>query len=134
MKEEINYNAAEKLVIYALSVAVGSIAVIISLFIAASFCLATDMSDNYSTLVSGVCLGVGALTSGFLACKKIRSGGIINGGLCGVLLYFFVFLLSLFISENGFSAVSISHSAICIVSSAIGGVFGVNLSQKRKIL
>ena len=134
MKEEIKYNTAEKLVIYALSVAVGSVVVIISLFIAASFCLATDMSDNFSTLVSGICLGIGAFVAGFLACKKIRSGGIINGGLCGILLYFLVFVFSLFISRNGFSAVSISHSAISIVSSAIGGVFGVNLSQKRKII
>ena len=134
MREEIKYNAAEKLVIYALSVVVGCIAVIISLFIAASFCLAIDMSDNYSTLISGVCLGSGGLVSGFLACKKIRSGGIINGGLCGLLLYFLIFVLSLFISENGFSTVSISHSIISIVSSGIGGVLGVNLSQKRKII
>lgn len=133
MKNEIKYNTVEKLVIYALSAAVGGIVLIISLFIAASVCLAVDMSDNYSTLVSGICLGIGSMVSGFLSGKKIKSGGIINGGACGALLYFLVFLISLFISKSGFSAVSISHSAISLISSSIGGVISVNLSQKRKI-
>ena len=98
MRNEIKYNTVEKMVIYALSAVVGSIVLIISLFIAASVCLAVDMSDNYSTLVSGICLGIGSMLSGFLAGNKIKSGGIINGGACGLLLYFLIFLISLFVS------------------------------------
>lgn len=134
MKEEIKYNTTEKIVIYLLSVAVGGFAVIFALFLAASVCLAVDMSDNYSTFVAGICLGAGAACSGFLTGKKIKSGGIVNGALCGLIMYAAVLLISLFVSDTGFSVVSLSHALISILSSAIGGVVGVNFSYKKKII
>ena len=134
MREEIKYNYVEKLVIYSLSVLIGCLVVILSMFLGASVCLAIDLSDNYSTLAAGICLGVGALCSGFLSGKKIKSGGIVNGVSCGLIMYLLVFVFSLFISDNGFSAVSLSHALIALIASAIGGVLGVNVSLKRKII
>lgn len=134
MSEEIKYNLAERLVVYAISVIVGIVAVTLTMFLAASICLALDMSDNFSSLVSGICLGVGAVVSGFLTGKKIKCGGIINGIFCGIIMYLIVFFLSLFISENGFTIVTLSHSLITVISSAIGGVLGVNTSSKRKVI
>ena len=134
MNEEIKYNLAERLVVYAISVIVGIVAVTLTMFLAASICLALDMSDNFSSLVSGICLGVGALVSGFLSGKKIKSGGLINGMSCGIIMYLIVFFLSLFISDNGFTMVTLSHSLITVISSAIGGILGVNASHKRKIV
>ena len=134
MREEIKYNYVEKLVIYSLSVLIGCLVVILSMFLGASVCLAIDLSDNYSTLAAGICLGVGALCSGFLSGEKIKSGGIVNGAFCGLIMYLLVFVFSLFISDNGFSAVSLSHALIALIASAIGGVLGVNVSLKRKII
>ena len=134
MKEEIKYNLAEKSVIYLISVLVGLILTMLSLFAAAALCLATDMSESYSTLVAGICLGIGTMLSGFFSGKKIRSFGLVNGMICGLISYAIIFLFSLFLSENGFSAISLSHLLIALISSSIGGVLGVNSLQKRKIL
>lgn len=134
MREEPKYNFAEKTVIYVIATIVGIVVVALALFISSWICLAIDMSDSYSSLISGVCLGIGAMTSGFLSAKKIKTGGIINGGICGLIMYLMVFVLSLFISDNGFSTVTVSHSLIAIISAAIGGILGVNTSTRRKII
>ncbi len=134
MKEEIKYNFAEKMVIYAIAVIGGILLTAASLFAAAALCLATDMSDNFSTLVAGICLGAGSMLSGFLSSKKIRYSGLLNGIICGLIIYLIVFLFSLFLSKNGFTIISISHFLISIISAAIGGIFGVNSSRKRKII
>ena len=131
MRTEIKYNLSEKVVIYCLSVVIGSLSLVVALFLAASVCLAVDLSNNFSTLVSGICLGIGAAVSGFLSSKKIKSQGIVNGLFCGVILYFFIFLLSLFFSENSFSIITLSHLMISLLAAAIGGVLGVNTSKNK---
>lgn len=134
MKEEIKYNLAEKMVIYAISVIGGILLIIFALLAAAALCLATDMAEGFSTLVAGICLGLGTMFSGFLASKKIKYSGIINGMFCGLMIYLLIFIFSLFLSENGFTIISLSHFLISVVSAAIGGIFGVNTSQKRRIV
>lgn len=134
MKEEIKYNFAEKMVIYAISVIGGIILIAVSLFGAAALCLATDMSENYSTLFAAFCLGAGSMLSGFLSSKKIRYSGMLNGIVCGFIIYLIVFIFSLFLSENGFTIISLSHFLISVISAAIGGILGVNSSHKRKII
>lgn len=134
MKEDIKYNFAEKMVIYAISAIGGLILITVTLFAAAALCLATDMSDNYSTLVAAICLGGGAMLSGFLSSKKIRYSGMLNGLICGCIIYLIVFIFSLFLSENGFTVIGLSHFLISAVSGAIGGILGVNTANKRKII
>ena len=134
MKEQIKYNLAEKMVIYAISIVGGILLITVVLLAAAALCLATDMAESLSTLVSGMCLGLGAMFSGFLASKKIKYSGLINGMFCGLIIYLVVFIFSLFLSENGFTIISLSHFLISVVSAAIGGILGVNASQKRRMV
>lgn len=134
MKEEIKYNLAEKMVIYAISVIGGILLITVALLAASALCLATDMGESFSTLVAGICLGLGTMFSGFLASKKIKYSGLINGMFCGFIIYLAVFIFSLFLSENGFTIISLSHLLISVISSAIGGILGVNASQKRRIV
>ncbi len=134
MSGEIKYNLNEKLVIYGLSLLVGIILVIASMFLASLLCLAADLPESLSSPISALCVGVGAFSSGFLASKKIKSGGVLNGAVCGVILYALVFLLSLIFSENGFSAISVLHLLIILISAMIGGILGVGAAAKRKYI
>lgn len=134
MNKEIKYNYGEKAVIYIISAVVGIIFTALTMLIAAGITLAADMPESYSSPISGICAGVGALAAGFLASKKIRSGGVINGLICGGILYLLILFFSLFISENGFSFVTLYHSLITVLSAAIGGILGVNAAGKRKII
>lgn len=134
MKEEIKYNFAEKTVIYSISVIVGVLLMLVALLGAAALCLATDMSESFSTLVSGICLGLGSIFAGYISSKKIGYSGILNGMFCGLFIYLIIFLFSLFLSEKGFSIVSLSHFLISLISASIGGILGVNSSHKRKLI
>ena len=134
MSGEIKYNLNEKLVIYGLSLLVGIILVIASMFLASLLCLAADLPESLSSPISALCVGVGAFSAGFLASKKIKSGGVLNGAVCGVILYALVFLLSLIFSENGFSAISVLHLLIILISAMIGGILGVGAAAKRKYI
>lgn len=134
MREEIKYNFYEKMVICLISVIVGIVLTTVCIFGASAFCLATDMSDSYSTLIAGICLGAGALVSGYLSGKKIKHSGLLNGMICGALIYLVVFIFSLFLSDNSFTVVSLSHFLVSVVSAGIGGILGVNATSKRKLI
>lgn len=133
MNKEIKYNYSEKTVIYIISAVVGVIFIALSVLLSAGMMMAADMPESYASPISGICVGVGALVSGFLASKKIKSGGIINGLICGGIIYLLILFFSLFISENGFSFNTLYHSLITIISAAIGGILGVNAKNRRKI-
>ena len=134
MSGEIKYKLNEKLVIYGLSLLLGVIIVVASLFLASLLCLAGDLPESISSPLFALCVGVGAFSAGFLSSKKIRSGGILNGAVCGFLLYALTFFLSLIFSESGFSFISVFHLLIIVISAMIGGVFGVMSGTKRKYI
>ena len=134
MSKEIRYNLSEKAVIYGLSVIVGIVTTIIMLLFFAAFYFATDMNDALVSPLSALCVGVGSLLSGFLSSKKIKTMGIVNGLICGAVLFLLVTFISLFFSESGFSMISLIHGAIILVSGMIGGVIGVVKSSNKKLI
>lgn len=134
MSKEIKYNMTERVVIYLLSVLAGIFFIVASMLLLSGLMLATDMSESYCSVLSGVSSGVGGLVAGFLASKKIKSGGIINGLICGAIIYAFILFFSLFLSDKGFSLITVYHSLITVISSIIGGILGVNSAHKRKIV
>jgi putative membrane protein (TIGR04086 family) len=85
-----------------------------------------------SSAISGICAGLGCFTAGFISSKKIKSSGLINGGVCGVIIYLFILFISLFVSDKGFSLITLIHSVIAVISSLAGGVLGVNSASKRR--
>ena len=133
MSNDIRYNLVERMVIYGVSALVGMIISVLSLMLAAGLMLAGDMPEETSSVISAICLGVGSLFAGFLSAKKIKSGGIINGLICGVVIYLIVLFISLFLSEKGFSLITLFHLAITLLTAAIGGVLGVSAASKRKL-
>ena len=134
MSKEIRYNLSEKAVIYGLSVIVGIVTTIIMLLFSTAFYLATDMNDALVSPLSALCVGVGSLLSGFLSSKKIKSNGILNGLICGGILFLLITFVALFFSGGGFSLISLIHSAIILVSGMIGGIAGVLKSYDRSLI
>lgn len=134
MKRETKYNIYERGVILALSAIVGIIVSVLAVFLAAALCLTLDLGEGVSSGVSGVCLGIGAITSGFIAAKKIKINGVINGLICGIIIYALIMIISLFVSDNGFSMNSVYHLLVTALSSACGGLLGVLSSERKKII
>lgn len=133
MKKDAGYNTSEKVLIYALSSLLGLISVIGCLLLVAALFLAGDIQNELSSVGSAVCLAVGGLIAGFVSSKKIGSKGIVNGFFCGLMIYAVILFLSLFISENGFSLITLLHLIITLFASCIGGILGVASASRRKI-
>ena len=134
MKKEMKYNVYERGVILALSSVVGILISVLAVFLAAALCLTLDITDRMSSGISGVCLGIGSLTAGFLAAKKLKVSGVINGALCGIIIYVLIIILSVFLSKNGFSMNSFYHILITVLSSACGGLLGIVSGDHKKII
>lgn len=133
MKKDTGYNTSEKMLIYALSSLLGLLVVMGCVLLAAALFLAGDICDEFSSVGSSVCLAVGGLLAGFVSSKKIGSKGIINGFFCGLMIYAVILFLSLFISENGFSLISLFKLIITLFASCIGGILGVTSASRRKL-
>lgn len=116
-------NRALKPYIKAVAVGLAVIAVVlgISAFIMSKIELSQGVEDTFSVLA----LGLGCLSSGFVAGKILRSGGLINGGKCGLLIFIVILIFSLF-SGSFTGTLFLTKLIICFVSGAIGGVIGVN--------
>lgn len=131
---ESKYNISEKIVIYVIASLIGVIIMFCGILLAAAVCLACDLPDSFSPTISVVAMGLGTFFAGFLAAKKIKSAGIINGAATGGIIYLLIFFASLILSGSGFSMVTVYHLLIALLSAAIGGIAGVNsLSRKRLI-
>lgn len=90
-------------------------------FIMSKIELPQGVEDAFSVLA----LGLGCLSSGFVAGKILRSGGLINGGKCGLLIFIVILIFSLF-SGSFTGTLFLTKLIICLISGAIGGVIGVN--------
>ena len=134
MDKELKYNLSEKAVIYGLSSLAGVVMCVVSMLLLAAICLYTDMSENYSSLLSGISLGISGFVAGYLASKKIKSGGILNGAVCGVFIYLIVIIVSLFVSEGGFTNNTLYHFIITAIAGMVGGIIGVNFSNRKRII
>jgi len=134
MSEEIKYNFAEKAVIISIAAIIGIVTVFLAVLAAAGVCLAVYLPDTFSTVISGICLGIGSLFGGFLTAKKIRRGGIIHGAICGLVIAGLILIVSLFVGPASISVIGLSHFIIAVLSAAIGGVLGINASSKRKLI
>ncbi len=134
MDKELKYNLSEKAVIYGLSSLVGAVMCVVSMLLLAAICLYTDMSENYSSLLSGISLGIGGFVAGYLASKKIKSGGILNGAVCGVFIYLIVIIVSLFVSSGGLTNNTLFHFMITAIAGMVGGIIGVNFSNRKRII
>ncbi len=133
MANEIKYNFGEKAVIYGVSAFVGIIVGFVGILLFAALMLAGDLREHYSSVISGIAVGIGSLASGFISSRKIKSGGIINGIICGCIIYVIKLFMSLFLSAGGFSLITLYHLLITLFSAIIGGILGVTSAAKRKI-
>lgn len=81
------------------------------------------------SIITYFCVGLGA----FITAKQSGANGLLTGIVTG-LLYFIVLFISgcLIFSKVNFSTSLILSFVICVLSGAIGGIFGVNSKSKRR--
>jgi putative membrane protein (TIGR04086 family) len=92
------------------------------------------LTDDYSDLsaFAGIALGTGTLFSGFLCGKYRRKRGLLEGVLCGFVIYVIMLTAGSF-CFGFFSCLNIKKLLLSALCGAIGGVFGVNTKYPESL-
>ena len=103
-----------------------------AIFVISLISVALDLEKHLNFPVIAATIGFCAFISAFLCANKKRENGLITGIICNLPSAAIFLLLSLIL--NGFSA-DLNLLLILIttlISSALGGIVGVNRKQKAK--
>ena len=104
------------------------------IMLCALFFVIRDMPTSAAMPIALVAAGIGSFLGGVAAAKTMKEQGIIIGVLCGVALFAVTFIISLFVSGGTFTIFTPMRFVIMTLSSALGGILGVNSSAKRKMI
>ena len=128
-----NKSGAEKAAIYLISVVLGFVTTFVMMFLFAVISVAGDLPDAFATPFVSIAAAVGSLLSAYFASRRIGSGGMVNGVLCGGLTFIITLLVSLWVDDGGITINTLLNFIIMMLSALIGGVWGVNRKQKQII-
>lgn len=90
-----------------------------------------DAADTVISVMTSAALCAGAYAGGFISAKKRRKNGLLMGVLCGLFMFFVIFIISTFFAQtiSGFSGSA--KLVMTLVFGAIGGIVGVNSKSRR---
>lgn len=133
MKNQAPSSAKEKIVIYLVSVIMGFVVLFIFMFALAAVGVAVDISESFAAPLASVSLAAGGLSSAFLASRKIGSGGILNGLVCGLSMFLIVSAVALITNDGGLTLSTLLRLVIVLLAAFIGGIWGANWGEKKII-
>ena len=116
-----------------LGAAVAAGTILLTMLIAAAFMVFLDIKVRYASPIASVCAALGTLAGGYFAAIKNKSKGIVNGFFVAIIIYLLIGIVALFMGSK-FTAMSVIHLAVILLSGCIGGILGVNKNTKRKII
>lgn len=92
----------------------------------------TSLPEDSIPVISTAVKLIGAAVSGFVPAKRSGNRGIITGAASG-LLYILIIVITaaLTTQESVFGMNVLTTALLCILSGALGGIFGVNLHPKQ---
>ncbi len=128
MKKEIK--GGSKPVVYLISVLVGFLVTFAVMLIFAAITVAADLPDGFSVPFASVSAAAGAFVSAFIASKRLRQNGLLNGLITGGAMFLIIALVALISSRGGVTLNTLFNFVILVLSGLIGGVVG--LSGKRE--
>lgn len=106
----------------------------IFLFIFAFLLTIYDASDSVIIIMSMIAWCIGAFTGGFAAAKAYGKNGLIMGFCSGIIMFLLLTLIAMIVNSSGLTIQSFIKLILSVVSACIGGVMGINLKRKRKLI
>ena len=91
----------------------------------------TEIQENTIEPVIIILSSISILICSFVTSKKIKSKGIITGGILGVTYFLLLYILSsIFNASFSLNMYSIIMMISCVITGMIGGILGVNFTRK----
>ena len=114
----------------------GAVSVILSLVFMAVFSAAVyffNIDRSFIPFLSTLSVAAGCFCGSYYAAKKLCEKGYLTGLIIGGAAFFIITAVSLLMGKGGFTFNTLFHFVIIILASVIGGITGVNRSDKRII-
>jgi len=92
-----------------------------------------ELDKNYSPIFATVSVALSCLITAYYTSGKIKQKGFIIGLIIGLSVSIIVTIISLIIDKGNVTSNTLFHFIIFLLSSLIGGVFGVNKKGKKYI-
>ncbi len=116
-----------------IGVAVALGVILLTMLIAAAIMVLLDINIMYASPISSICAAIGTFCGAYFAARRNTKKGIVNGLMVAAIIYVIISIVALFLDSN-FTVMSLIHLAVIVLSGCIGGIMGVNKTEKRKII
>ena len=89
---------------------------------------------KYAPVFATVSVAAGSFAAAFFTARKNASKGLLTGLIVGGITFIVITLISLIINRGGLTSNTLFHLIIIMLASMIGGVTGVNRSNRHKYI
>ncbi len=134
MKSRNNSNDGNMLIPLAIGFAVSVAICFIFMLIFALFLSKRDSNETLALVLSFISQTLGALVGGFVSAKLNRQNGLIVGLANGGILFLVYTILSMVISGASLTLLTLIRLLLLEISSMLGGILGVNINKKPKLI
>ncbi len=90
-----------------------------------------SLPDGIINAAAILTLSLASYISAYSSAQLCRSKGLIQGVICGTVIFFAVFLPGIIMSKDPPTEQSLLKLILCILSGAVGGIKGINTKKTR---
>lgn len=101
--------------------------ILLLLLVSSAIFAYTNLNDKYLDIFMYSSIGISVFLTSIFLSRKIKSKGIINGSLFGLLVVLIMYSISGIFTGFNFSAIVGVYALISIMTGLIGGAIGVNI-------
>lgn len=113
---------------------IGLITTIISMLVFSAAIYFLNLDRAYSVPLGTVSLALGSFFAAYFVARKSESKGYLTGTIVGLISFALVTVISLIVNKTGLTVNTLFHLIIIVLSSAIGGIIGVNKGKNKKLI
>lgn len=130
-KSDVGAKAAVLPIAIGVSLSFGICFLLLSIF--AAILSKGDFGESTLTAMSFTAQTLGALIGGFAAAKINKKNGLIMGVANGAIMFALLTVLSMILGGS-LSVMTVIRLILLVLGSTLGGIMGVNIRKKQKLL
>ena len=134
MSDELVKGHSSKLIYILTGTLIGLITTFISMLIFAALIYFFNLDRAFSVPLGTVSLALGSFAAAYFVAQKSESKGYLIGTIVGLISFALVTVISLIVNKTGLTINTLFHFIIIVLSSAIGGIIGVNKGKNKKLI
>lgn len=134
MKETGKNGAMGMIIPIAVGVCVSVAVCMVLMIVFAAVLSKSNFSETTVLVMSMIAQGVGALCGGFAGARLFGQSGMIIGAASGAVVFLLFTAAALIFGSGGMTIVTVIKLVLMLLCSVLGGICGVNLRKKTKVI